>query len=52
MDKQEQKKQRLLKELQKGFDDIKAGRITTKSIDEIFEKVLAKRKAKGIIEKP
>lgn len=41
---QDQKKQHLLTALQVGFDDIAAGRISTQSVDEIFDEAVAKRK--------
>ena len=41
---QDQKKQALMSALQKGFDDIEAGHISTQSPKEIFNEVLAKRK--------
>lgn len=40
---QDEKKQVLRSALQEGFDDIEAGRISTQSIDEIFEETVAQR---------
>lgn len=40
---QDQKKQALLNALQKGFDDIEAGRISNQTPNEIFNEVLSKR---------
>jgi len=40
---QDEKKQALISALQLGFDDIEAGRISTQSIDEIFDEAVAKR---------
>ena len=44
---QDEKKQALLNALQKGFDDIEAGRISTQTPNEIFDEVLSKRNRIG-----
>ena len=40
---QDQKKQALLNTLQKGFDNIESGHISTKTPNKIFDEVLSKR---------
>jgi len=42
---QEEKKETLLKEIQKGIDDVEAGRVTTQTPKEIFNEVVAQRKS-------
>jgi len=41
---QEEKKEVLSHEIQKGIDDVEAGRITTQTPKEIFKEVVAQRK--------